>query len=146
MICFNYFQPGQGYMIGWLCFTSHRQRGHLETAPQFTVPCEGHEARFFSPFPPGIDPRAVAWQSITLLLRHLLMVGVITYNNICTNYHQMCICIYIYSFSIKRFDINKMKVISDIFPCQASLTRQAFLITPIHGSSSKTGKKIKPKK
>ena len=27
--------------IGWLCFTSHRQRGHLETAPPFTVPCEG---------------------------------------------------------------------------------------------------------
>ena len=32
-------------MIGWLCLTSHRQRGHLETAPPFTVPCEGREAR-----------------------------------------------------------------------------------------------------
>ena len=30
---------------GWLCLTSHRQRGHLETAPPFTVPCEGREAR-----------------------------------------------------------------------------------------------------
>ena len=28
-----------------LCFTSHQQRGHLETAPPFTVPCEGLEAR-----------------------------------------------------------------------------------------------------
>ena len=28
-----------------LCFTSHRQRGHLEKAPPFTVPCEGREAR-----------------------------------------------------------------------------------------------------
>ena len=28
-----------------LCFTSHRQRGHLETAPRFTVPCEGRGAR-----------------------------------------------------------------------------------------------------
>ena len=28
-------------MVGWLCLTSHRQRGHLETAPPFTVPCEG---------------------------------------------------------------------------------------------------------
>ena len=28
-----------------LCLTSHRQRGHLETAPPFTVPCEGREAR-----------------------------------------------------------------------------------------------------
>ena len=24
-------------LVGWLCFTSHRQRGHLETAPPFTV-------------------------------------------------------------------------------------------------------------
>ena len=23
-------------MVGWLCFTSHRQRGHLETASSFT--------------------------------------------------------------------------------------------------------------
>ena len=30
---------------GWLCFTSHRQQGHLETAPPFTVPCKGCEAR-----------------------------------------------------------------------------------------------------
>ena len=29
----------------WLCLTSHQQRGHLETAPPFTVPCEGREAR-----------------------------------------------------------------------------------------------------
>ena len=26
--------------VGWLCFTSHRQRGHLETVPPFTVPIE----------------------------------------------------------------------------------------------------------
>ena len=26
------------------CLTSHRQRGYLETAPPFTVPCEGREA------------------------------------------------------------------------------------------------------
>ena len=29
-----------------LCFTSLQQRGHLESAPPFTVPCEGREARF----------------------------------------------------------------------------------------------------
>ena len=29
------------WLVGWLCLTSHRQRGHLETAPPFTVPCEG---------------------------------------------------------------------------------------------------------
>ena len=28
-----------------LCFTSLQQRGHLETAPPYTVPCEGREAR-----------------------------------------------------------------------------------------------------
>ena len=32
-----------GCMVGWLYCTSHRQRGHLETALPFTVPCEGHE-------------------------------------------------------------------------------------------------------
>ena len=32
--------------VGWLCLTSHRQRGHLEMAPLSTVPCEGREARF----------------------------------------------------------------------------------------------------
>ena len=26
-----------------LCFSSLQQRGHLETAPPFTVPCEGRE-------------------------------------------------------------------------------------------------------
>ena len=44
-------------------------RGHLETAPPFTLPFEGREA-LFTQFPPGIEPRAVAWQSITLPLRH----------------------------------------------------------------------------
>ena len=34
-----------GCLVGWLCLTSHRQRGLLETAPPFTVPCEGREAR-----------------------------------------------------------------------------------------------------
>ena len=34
------------WLVGLLCFTSHRQRGHLETAPPFTVPCGGCEARF----------------------------------------------------------------------------------------------------
>ena len=31
-------------LVGWLCLTSHRQRGHLEIAPPFTVLCEGREA------------------------------------------------------------------------------------------------------
>ena len=30
-------------MVGWLCFKSYRQRGHLETAPPFTVSCKGRE-------------------------------------------------------------------------------------------------------
>ena len=55
-------------LVGWSCFMFNRQRGHLETAPQFTVPCEGRSV--FIPFPPGIEHRAVAWQSITQPLRH----------------------------------------------------------------------------
>ena len=35
-----------GWLVGLLCLTSHRQRGDLETAPPFTVPCEGREAQF----------------------------------------------------------------------------------------------------
>ena len=57
-------------MVGWLCFTSYRERGHLETAPPFTVPCKGCEAWFFTPFLPEIEPRTFLWQSITLPLRH----------------------------------------------------------------------------
>ena len=34
------------WLVGWLCLASDRKRGHLETAPPFTVPCEGREARF----------------------------------------------------------------------------------------------------
>ena len=34
-----------GWLVGWSCLTSHRQRGNLETVPPFTVPCEGREAR-----------------------------------------------------------------------------------------------------
>ena len=33
-------------LFGWLCFTSHRHRGHLKTTPSFTVHCEGREHRF----------------------------------------------------------------------------------------------------
>ena len=40
-----YFKLIFVWLVGWLCLTSHRQRGHLETAPPFTVPCERREAR-----------------------------------------------------------------------------------------------------
>ena len=42
--------------IGWLCLTSHRQRGHLKMAPPFTVPCEGQESSINTPFQSGIEP------------------------------------------------------------------------------------------
>ena len=55
LICLKTIKPKQTnidiysqetwWLVGWLCFTSHRQRGNLETAPPFTVPCEGHGAR-----------------------------------------------------------------------------------------------------
>ena len=34
------------FLLFCLFFTSLQQRGHLETAPPFTVPCEGGEARY----------------------------------------------------------------------------------------------------
>ena len=55
--------------VGWLCFTSHRQRGHLETAP-----------------------RAVAWQSITLPLCHTSSTCVFEY--VCM-YVCMHACMYV---------------------------------------------------
>ena len=43
--------------VGWLCFTSHRQRGHLETAPLFIVPSKGREARLLHCFHRESNPR-----------------------------------------------------------------------------------------
>ena len=45
-MCYHDYRSFLSKNDGWLCFTSHRQRGHLETAPIFTVPCEGREAWF----------------------------------------------------------------------------------------------------
>ena len=53
-----------------LCFTSLHQRGHLETAPPIYCPLQRTCSSVNTPFPPGNEPRVVAWQSITLLLRH----------------------------------------------------------------------------
>ena len=44
------------WLVGWLCLTSHRHRGHLETASPFTVPCESVL------YPPGLEPRACGVQ------------------------------------------------------------------------------------
>ena len=41
----NFYIHGVSWLVGWLCLTSYRQRGHLEMAPPFTVPCEGREDR-----------------------------------------------------------------------------------------------------
>ena len=65
----SYLWPSIDYFwVGWLCLTSHRHRGHLETAPPFTVPYEGREARILHRT--GGKPRAVTWQSFTQPLRH----------------------------------------------------------------------------
>ena len=40
---------------------------------------------------------------------------------------------------------HNLQVSTCIFSRQASLARQAFLITPLHGARYKTGKKLKPK-
>ena len=52
-----------GWLVGWLCFTSNRQRGHLETAPPFTVPCEGLDARFLHRSKRESNPKL--WSGVT---------------------------------------------------------------------------------
>ena len=42
----EFMRVSSAIMVGWLCFTSHRQQCHLETAPPFTVPWEECESRF----------------------------------------------------------------------------------------------------
>ena len=39
-------------LVGWLCLASHRQRGHLETAPPFTFPSKDVKLDFYT-FPTG---------------------------------------------------------------------------------------------
>ena len=50
----------------------------------------------FTPFPTGIEPRAVAWQSITLLLRHVSscvsVLGCIVYAHVSALVVRGCIC------------------------------------------------------
>ena len=46
-------------LVGWLCLTSHRQQGHLITAPPLNVPCNGREAQFLHCPPKGIELRVV---------------------------------------------------------------------------------------
>ena len=57
---FHWYQRGRGAnhgkLVCSLCFTSHRQRGHLETAPAFTVPCEGRESGFLHRSHRGSNP------------------------------------------------------------------------------------------
>ena len=44
------------WLVDWLCFASHRQQGHLETASPFTVLFEGCEARFLHCFHQESNP------------------------------------------------------------------------------------------
>ena len=63
------------WLIGSMCFTSHRQRVHLETAPPLTVPCEGSEARFYT-IPSGnrTPGRRMAAHYTTTALRQLHII------------------------------------------------------------------------
>ena len=44
------------WLVDWMCLASHRQRGHLETTPLFTVPCERREVRFLHRFHQESNP------------------------------------------------------------------------------------------
>ena len=67
---FIFMKITKSWLVGWLCFTSYWQRGHLETAPPIYCPLRRTWSSVNTPYPPGIEPRAVAWLSITLPLRH----------------------------------------------------------------------------
>ena len=59
------------YQYGYVClhFTSLQQRGHLETAAHLLSLAKDVKLGKYT-VPTGNEPRAVAWQSITLPLRH----------------------------------------------------------------------------
>ena len=62
------------WLVGWLCFTSYRQRCHLEMALSLARDVK----LVFNPVHTRrIEPRAVAWPSITLPLRHASSTSVI---------------------------------------------------------------------
>ena len=48
LFCLSYICWGVNakMLVGWLYLASHRQHGHLDKAPPFTVPCDGREAQF----------------------------------------------------------------------------------------------------
>ena len=78
-----------------LLFTSHRQRGHLETAPPFTVPCEGREARFLHHSHQESNPGSSRGSSIHYrraapVLMTLLTIVLIVYKIILESY--ICNC------------------------------------------------------
>ena len=56
-------------MVGWLCFTSHQQGGHSESAPDLLSLAKDVKLSF-TLLPPGIKPQPVAWQSNSLPLHH----------------------------------------------------------------------------
>ena len=58
------------FVVCWLCLTSHRQQGHLETGLHLLSLAKDVKLGFYTT-PPGIEPKVVAWQSITLPLRHV---------------------------------------------------------------------------
>ena len=57
-------------MFVCLCLTSLQQQRSFRDGTLFTVPCERTWSSGNTPFPPGIELRAVARQSIMLPLRH----------------------------------------------------------------------------
>ena len=56
-------------LVGWLFYVSSTWRLFRDGTPLY-CPLRRTWSSVFIPFPPGIEPRAVAWQSITLPLRH----------------------------------------------------------------------------
>ena len=67
-------------LVGWLCFTTHRQRGILETAPPFTVPFEEREARFSNRSHRESNPGPSRGSPVALPVRHASSATFIWYS------------------------------------------------------------------
>ena len=60
------------WLVGWLCFTPHRQRGHLETAPPFTVLAKDVKLGFYT-VPTG--NRTPTLTAMSMTMRFVIMIS-----------------------------------------------------------------------
>ena len=73
------------YMVGCVLRSIDSEVIKRRPPPPIHCPLRRTCSSAFTPFPPGIEPRAVAWQSITLPLRHA------SSTHVCISKRPICI-------------------------------------------------------